>query len=164
MPEIKELSLLNIFEVETDEGMKHLIAFLDPVRAGAEGIATRGVVGAFLPDSQGEFDPATFTVNPEFIAAFTDYMNQEPGRVTEIADQARAIPGQWLYLVDPRDETPPDQDPPATDILGCFAVDDSGQVVPNSFQYNRDHSWFCPEKGVSGLLIDRRFFDWLNPR
>ena len=163
MTQSAELSLLNIFEVEAEEGVTHLVAFLDPVRAGASGILTRSVVGSFVPDAAGEFDAHTFAVNPEFVAAFVDYMNQEPDRVAAIRENARAIPGQWLYLVDPRDATPRDEDPPPSDILGCFAVDDSGQVVPNSFQYNAEHKWFSIETGVSGLLEDRRFYDWLNP-
>ncbi len=72
------------------------------------------------------------------------------------------IPGQWLYLVDPRNTAPENEDPPGPDMLGCFAVDETGQVVPFSFQYNADHRWFCPDKGPSGLLTDRRFYDWLN--
>jgi hypothetical protein len=162
MPDESDLPLLNVFEVETDEGMKHLIGFLDPVLAGAKGIATRSVVGGFVPDADGEFDARTFRANPEFLAAFTDFMNDEPSRSDEVVAQALTIPSQWLYIVDPRDETPDDRDPPASQIVGCYAVDDSGQVVPNSFQYNAEHVWFCPETGVSGLLDDRRFFDWLN--
>jgi hypothetical protein len=75
MPETQELSLLNVFEVETDEGTKHLIAFIDPVRAGASGISIRSVIGSFVPDASGDFDPTTLAVNPEFVAAFTSYMH-----------------------------------------------------------------------------------------
>ena len=60
------LSLLNVFEVETDEGMRTLIGYVDPVRAGAEGISTRSIVGGFIPGADGGFDLATFNANPEF--------------------------------------------------------------------------------------------------
>lgn len=162
MSEQRALSLLNIFEVETDEGMKHLIGFVDPVRAGAQGISSRSVVGDFDPGADGGFNPDSFGANPEFLAAFTDFMNDSPSRSDEIVEQAKTIPSQWLYIVDPRDVTPDDEDPPPSNIVGCYAVDEAGQVVPNSFQYNGEHVWFCPRYGVSGMLEDRRFFDWLN--
>ncbi len=162
MVEQRALPLLNIFEIETDEGVKHLIGFLDPVRAGAQGITMRSVVGGFVPGPDGGFNPDTFGSNPEFIAAFTDFMNDSPSRSDEIVTQAKTIPSQWLYIVDPRDNTPDEEDPPASNIVGCYAVDETGQVVPNSFQYNSEHLWFCDETGVSGMLEDRRFFDWLN--
>src|SRR4051794_34483215 len=99
MPEEHEsLPLLNTFEVETEEGMKHLIGFLDPVLAGARGINPRSVVGGFTPDAEGEFDPATFRVNPVFLAAFTDYMNDEPSRSPEVVEQARTLRSEWLYI------------------------------------------------------------------
>ncbi|MBX6316433.1 MAG: hypothetical protein IRY99_26500 [Isosphaeraceae bacterium] len=157
-----ELSLLNVYEVEDQGRTRYLVGFLDPVLAGSRGIALRAMIGEFTPRADGEFDLGTFEVNPEFIAAFEQYMNGEPSRSPAMVEQARAVPGQWLYLVDPRNTTPPDQDPPAADILGRFAVDDEGQVVPNSFQYNNGHLWFSPESGVSGLLLDKRFYNWLH--
>src|SRR4051812_38385697 len=141
MADEQELPLLNIFEVETDEGIRHVVGFVDAVRAGAEGVPTRSIVGAFQPTSEGGFDPESFGANPEFIAAFTDFMNDEPSRSEDVVAQAKTIPSQWLYIVDPRDETPDEDDPPATNIVGCYAVDDTGQVVPNSFQYNGQHLW-----------------------
>lgn len=159
----RDLPLLNLFEVETEEGRKHLIGFLDPVRAGAEGLAPRSIVGGFTPNPQGDFDPESFGLNPDFLAAFVDFMNDEPSRSDEVRGRAGQIRSGWLYVLDPRNDTPDDQDPPKSDIVGCYAVDDTGQVVPNSFQYNAEHRWFCPDAGTSGLLEDRRFFDWLNP-
>ena len=154
--------LLNVFDVEIDDGVRRLIGFVDPVRAGAEGIATRRIVGGFTPDPSGTFDPNAFAANPEFLAAVTDYMNGEPSQSAEIVAQALTVPSDWLYILDPRNDSPDDTDPPTPDVVGCYAVDEAGQIVPNSFQYNREHRWFCPEGGTSGLLNDRRFYDWLN--
>ena len=156
------LSLLNVFEVETDDGARRLIAFVDPVRAGAEGIATRGIVGEIDAEADGDFDTTNFEPNPEFLAAVVDFMNGDPSRSHEVMEQAKAIPSHWLYVIDPRNRSPHDADPPTSDVIGCFAVDDAGQIVPNSFQYNAEHKLFCPASGPSGLLDDRRFFDWLN--
>ena len=161
MPE-SELSLLNVYEVEVDGGTRHLVGFLDPVLAGSRGIDSRAMIGEFTPGPDGEFDHESFRVNPEFVAALTDYMNGAPSRTPEIIAQARSIPSDWLYVVDPRDATDPDEDPPLAEVLGCYAVDADGQIVPNSFQYNRNHLWFNPDSGVSGLLSDRRFYDWMH--
>ena len=98
----------------------------------------------------------------EFLAAFTDFMNGEPCQSAEVVAQALTVPSDWLYILDPRNDSPDDTDPPTPDVVGCYAVDEAGQIVPNSFQYNREHRWFCPEGGTSGLLNDRRFYDWLN--
>jgi hypothetical protein len=159
-----DLSLLNIFEILTDEGAtRHLVGFLDPVLAGSRGLDSRSMVGEFDPGPDGVFDHTTFRPNPEFIAAVEQFMNGAPSRTPEVADQARAIPNQSLYIVDPRNRTEPDADPPASDILGAYSVDGDGRIVPGSFQYNRAHLWFCPASGVSGMLEDRGFYDWLHP-
>ena len=159
-----DLPLLNIFEVLTDDGAtRHLVGFLDPVLAGAKGIDSRAMVGEFEPGPDGVFDHSTFRVNPEFIAAVEEFMNGAPSRTPEVVAWARAIPDQFLYVVDPRNRTDPEADPPVSDILGAFTVDGEGRIIPGSFHYNRDHLWFCPESGVSGMLEDRGFYDWLHP-
>ena len=155
------LSLLNYYEIDADGVTRHLLCFLEPVRAGAEGIAVRSIVGDFTPGPDGAFDAATFRANPQFIAALTDYMNLEADRSPEIIAQARAQPSVWLYLIDPRNPDP-NGDIPPTDLVGCFAVDDVGQIVPSSFQYNTNHAWIDPSSGPSGILADRRFYDWLH--
>jgi hypothetical protein len=157
------LPLLNVYEVEVDGATRHLVGFLDPVLAGIKGIDSRAMVGEFTPGPDGEFDPSTFQVNPEFIEAVTRYLNEHPGRSPEVADQARSIPGRKLYLVDPRNTTPLDDDPPAFDVLGAFDVDSEGRVIADTFRYNSAHVWFSAESGISGLLQDRRFYDWLHP-
>ena len=163
MPE-PDLPLLNIFEVQDGGKTRHLVGFLDTILAGAIGIPSHAMVGDFDPDGQGEFDPQTFRLNPEFVTAVTAYMNGGPSLDPGIAEQAAAIPGQWLYVVDPRNTTDPEEDPPPADVLGCYAVDEAGQVVPKSFQYNKNHRWFDPEAGVSGMLVDRRFYEFVHPR
>ncbi len=158
-----DLPLLNIYEVETVDGIRHLIGFLDPVLAGSIGIDSRAMIGEFTPGPDGDFDAETFEINPEFIDAFTEFMNEQTAHSPELVEGARSIPGQRLYLVDPRNQTESDEDPPSEDVLGCFSVDDSGQIVPDSFEYNEEHLWFSPESGVSGILYDRNFYDWLHP-
>lgn len=165
MPE--PLPLLNVYEVADEAGASHhLLAFAEPVRAGAEGLASRSVVGEFTPGPGGAFDADTFRLNPEFIEAFTAYMNEEAGRSASLIEQARGLASAWLYVIDPRHGPAPgdDADPPAGDLLGAFAVDDVGQIVPGSFQYNRAHLLFDPEAGPSGLFRERRFHDWLHDR
>jgi hypothetical protein len=163
MSDESELSLLNIYEVETDEGTKHLVGFQDPVLAGSVGLASHAMIGEFRPDPDGEFDPDSFTVNPEFVEAVTQYMNAVPVEAPALVEGARQIPGERLYVVDPRNDTPMDEDPPAEDVLGWYEVDDAGQVVPDSFEYNGEHLWFSTRSGVSGLLEDRNFYRFLHP-
>ncbi len=164
MPDARRsLPLLNVYEVADGDGtIHHLLAFVEPVRAGAAGIAARSVVGEFTPGPGGAFDAATLRLNPGFIEAFSAYMNDEASRSPSLIEQARGLASGWLYVLDPRSEAPPDADPAAGDLLGAFAVDDTGQIVPGSFQYNRAHVLFDPAAGPSGLFRERRFHDWLH--
>jgi len=157
------LPLLNLFEVETEGRRRHVVCFLDPVRAGALGIDSRAVIGEYSPGPGGEFDLETFHLNPHFVTAFTLYMNGVTAHASEVIDAARSERSGWLYLLDPRYRPGNAEETPGRNLLGCFAVDDSGQIVPGSFQYNSQHVWFDPVDGVSGILRDRRFYDWLHP-
>jgi hypothetical protein len=153
--------LLNLYQIEEPEGTKHYVCFLDPVLAGARGIDWRAVVGEFDPTADGEFAPETFRLNPEFVAAFVGYMNGPVLASEEVREQARANPRGFLHLLDPRCGDP-DGEPPAGELLGGFAIDESGHPVPDSFRYNPDHLMFDPDSGPSGILVDRRFYNWLH--
>ena len=162
--ETDSLSLLNVFEIDEEFGTRHLICFLDPVLAGSVGIHSRWVVGEFTPDAAGEFDAETFELNEEFIQGFIEYMNTKAIGEPELIEQAKADPGMWLYLVDPRFSGDlADGEPPAEELIGRFAVDDAGGIVADSFQYNAHHILFSTDTGVSGMLSDRKFYDWLHP-
>jgi hypothetical protein len=149
--------LLNLYEIDGTDGTKHYVCFLDPVLAGARGIDWRCVVGEFEPNPKGDFDPQTFRLNPDFVAAFVGYMNGPVLASEEVREQARANPKGFLHLLDPRCG-----EPEATDLLGGFAIDEAGQPVPGSFRYNPDHLMFDPQSGPSGILVDRRFYHWLH--
>jgi hypothetical protein len=156
-------SLLNIYEVVNEEGVHHhFVCFLEPERAHEVGIDPRSVVGEFTPGPDKQFDPATFVRNPAFIEALTGYMNGEAILAPGIAVEAQKHANGWLYVVDPRCQQVEGKEPPGTDLLGGFAVDGAGKVVPDSFTYNDDHVWFDTEAGVSGVLSDTRFYEWLH--
>ncbi len=158
------LALLNVFEVERDGKTRHLIGFLDPVLAGAAGIDERAVVGEFLPDPGRGFDPKTFRGNPKFVASFTAYMNEEAAHSPDLVAQAADQPAGPLYVLDPRYRGPEGEEPAASEVLGDFTIDGRGGIVAESFHYNDSHRWFDPASGTSGVLNDRRFYDWLHPR
>lgn len=162
MSERQPLSLLNVFEVENEGATTHLICFLDPVLAGAVGINARSVVGEFKPDEEGEFDPDTFIVNTTFVEALTQYMNERTAYLPGIIAEATRNASEWLYLLDPRFPHTSDEPTPPEDLIGAFAVDDAGQIVPKSFQYNANHELFHDDNGPSGVLSDRDFYDWLH--
>jgi hypothetical protein len=162
MPE-QSLSLLNVFEIAVDGRTRYVLCFLDPVLAGTQGISTRWTVGEVSPGAGGEFDTSRLVLNPDFIQTVTGYMNAEAVGDPALVAQATPLRGEWLYVLDPRYRGPVD-DAPGSEILGCFAVDDTGRIAPESFQYNRNHVWFDPSSGVSGLLQDRRFYGWVHGR
>jgi hypothetical protein len=155
---------LNVFEVHDDQGrLRHLLAFIEPVLAGSNGIDSRSIVGEITPIEEGGYDPRSLKLNPEFLEAFTQYMNDVQANTPEIAQQAETLPSGWLYIIDPRNHDAEGIDPPPTDVVGAFAVDEAGQVVPRSFQYNANHALIDQDRGMTGLFSDRRFYDWLHP-
>ena len=156
-------SLLNIYEVELDGQIRHLIGFLAPEVAHRLGIASRKIVGEFQPTPEGEFDPATFEVNEEFIQAYTDFMNEDVVRNPELMMLAMDQPDRYLTLIDPRHPSDtPDLEVPIVNKVGRFRSTPEGFIQENSFQYNQKHLWFDPEYGVSGVFLNREFYDWLN--
>lgn len=153
--------LLNIYEIDESTGPRHYLCLLEPVQAGVKGILWESVVGEFTPRGDGEFDPETFRLNPDFVAAFVAYMNGPMLESPELREQARANPGGFLHLVDPR-VGEPEGEPAPGDMLGGFAIDEGGVPVPGSFRYNPEHLMFDARSGPSGILTDRRFYDWLH--
>lgn len=156
------LPLLNVFEVVTEGVHRHLVCFLDSILAGAQGIDERSVVGEFRPGPGGVFDPKTFAANPAFIGVLTDYMNDEVAKTEAIRNEAAGSLDGALFVLDPRSETPEGQEPAGEEVLGAFQVDDEGELVPGSFDYNDQHRWFSQTTGTSGVLADRSFYDWLH--
>lgn len=156
------IPLLNVFEVQEADRVRHLIGFLDPILAKSRGLASHAMVGEFVPGLDGAFNPQTFQGNPEFVAAFIAYMNRRIELAPEMAEGASERPGERLFVIDPRNRDQ-DREPPGSDVLGSYEVDNLGLIVTDSFTYNPDHRWFCPEAGISGIFYDRRFYAALHP-
>jgi hypothetical protein len=156
------LPLLNVYEINQDGVTRHLICFLDPILAGSRGIEDQMVLGDYQPGPDGAFNPETFRLNPAFVEQFTRYMNEVTIHSRDIRNEASHHKSEWLYLLDPRVRAVEEGEPSASDIIGCYAVDDSSQIVPGSFQYNANHHWFDAASGVSGVLSDRSFYDWMH--
>jgi hypothetical protein len=154
--------LINVFEVQREGATQHLIGFIDPILAGARGIDARAILGEFTPGADGDFDPRTFQANPRFIAAFEEFMNEVAARSAELMDEATKHPGGRLNIVDGRYLSNAPGDPPGAELIGRFAIDEAGRIVPGSFQHNPDHAWFHPETGTSSILRNRQFYDWLH--
>jgi hypothetical protein len=156
------LSLINVFEVEREGAIQHLIGFIDPVLAGARGIDARAILGEFTPGADGGFDARTFRANPRFIAAFEQFMNEVAARSSELMNEAGKHPGGRLNVVDARHRAQSHGDPPPAELVGRFTIDDAGRIVPGSFRHNPDHVWFHPATGTSSILLNRQFYDWLH--
>jgi hypothetical protein len=156
------LSLINVFEVQREGAVQHLIGFIDPVLAGARGIDARAVLGDFTPGPDGDFDPRTFRVNPRFVAGFEQFMNEVIARSDEMIGAARKHPGGWMNIVDARLRSQTSGDPPLAELIGRFQIDDSGSIVAGSFRHNPEHVWFHPDTGTSSVLLNRQFYDWLH--
>ncbi len=155
--------IVNVYEVEVDGVKRSLICFLDPDDAKTIGIDVRAIVGEFSPGPEGDFDPSTLAINSEFITSLTGYMNEQARVVESLIEDAKRNAGGMLYLLDPRYEPREGEEPPPTELIGAYVVDDTGAIVDDSFHYNDKHTFFDVAHGVSGVLADRRFYDWLHP-
>jgi hypothetical protein len=155
-------SLINMFEVHMGGVNRHLVCFIDPALAGAQGIDGSAVLGEYTPGSRGEFDARTFRPNPQFIEAFQRFMNDEMARSPELAAEAGKNPGGRLHIVDARYQANPGGERPPSELIGIFLIDETGKIVPGSFQHNQAHLWFNPETGGSSVLANRKFYDWLH--
>lgn len=153
---------LFFYEVNDDGTARHLVGFLHRILAESRGLKSEAMVGEYDPSPTGEFDPETFRRNPEFIAAFVSYMNRKAQGNADLHEAAGQRPGERLYLVDPRNGDA-EGAPPESDVLGSYDVDDQGAIVADSFEYNDQHVWFCPEAGVSGVFHDMGFYAALHP-
>ncbi len=157
------LPLLHVFEVPGDDGrIRHLLAFIEPARADSIGIDSESIVGEITPTAEGGFDPQSLQRNPQFLQAFARYMDEVEAHSPEMVDKARGLHSGWAYVIDPRAPAQPGVEPDQADIVGAFSVDDSGRIVPDSFQYNESHLLIDREKGFSGLFTDQKFYDWLH--
>jgi hypothetical protein len=156
------MPLLNVYEVETNAGPSAFLCFIDPVLAGARGIDPRSILGLYKVDDREDFDVDGFEVNPAFVAAFADYMNEEAANSGAIVAQARDLADGPLYILDPRDPGEEGAEPAEADVLGAFDVDDEGLIIPGSFCYNEGHTLFDRARGPSGVLHDRQFYNWLH--
>lgn len=160
-----DLSLLNVYEVEDEAngGVRHLIGFMDAVLAGSVGLVSHAMVGEYQPNAEGEFDPETFALNTEFLEAAVQFLNAQAKISPELIENALKVPGEKLFLVDPRNVSEGDEEPEPEDVLGWYEVDEAGNVVDDSFEYNTAHLWFSPRFGPSGLLANRAFYEFLHP-
>jgi hypothetical protein len=159
----QDLSLLNVYEVEDEGRIRHLVGFQDGVLAGSIGLVSHAMVGEYEPEPDGTFNPDTFKLNTEFLDAAKQFLNAQAKISPELIEGATQVPGERLFLVDPRNHSEGDEEPPAEDVLGWYDVDDTGHVVENSFVYNPQHAWFSKSSGASGLLANRAFYEFLHP-
>ncbi len=157
-------SLLNMFEIEIDGNHRHLVCFLKPEIAVARGIDAQAIIGEFTPGPDMQFDVRTFALNPSFIDGFVGYMNHAATSSPTLAAEATLNPSGYLYLLDPRFQGEDGQEPPVGEVVGAYHVDANGVIIPDSFRYNEKHLLFDPTSGVSALLYDSRFYDWLHTR
>ena len=162
MPDTQKLPLLMVYELNDTSGHHHVICFQDPVHAGSVGINVRSIVGRFQPGPSGKFDPATFQFNLAFVEEVTRYFNEVVILSDTLQDEARHSPDGRMEVIDPRCSLQTLTEIPISSVLGYFAVDAAGKLLPGSFLYNHNHLWFDPEQGTSGLLCSRKFYDFLH--
>jgi hypothetical protein len=151
-----------VYELNDESGEHHVICFQDPVHAGSKGIDVKSIVGRYLPDAKGQFDPAAFQFNTAFVNQVADFMNSVVSNDQQLVEEAKRVTEGRLEVIDPRCENDQISEIPLSEIVGWFAVDPSGQILPDSFLYNHNHTWFDPSSGTSGLLKLRRFYDFLR--
>jgi hypothetical protein len=162
MPERETLPLLMVYELNDVTGKHHVVCFQDPVLAGSVGVDVRTIVGRYFPTPEGAFDPASFQFNPGFLEVVSNFMNNVAIDAPSLAMEAKNVAGGKLEVIDPRCDLERLTEIPMSEIVGWFAVEDSGTILRDSFFYNHNHVWFDPYYGTSGLLSMRKFYDFVH--
>lgn len=162
MTDREKLPLLMVYDLNDTSGRHHVICFQDPVHAGSVGVDVRTIVGRFFPSDTGSFDPSTFQFNTGFVLAVTDFMNQVVINDPGLNEEAKQVAGGRLEVIDPRCMSDQLTEVPMSEIVGWFAVNESGGIIGESFLYNHNHVWFEPRFGTSGLLSLRTFYDFVH--
>ena len=125
---------LNIFSVDTPDGIKDYVSCLPHELVFARGLVGEAIMGVLLQplDRQERITPDVFAPNRVFVDFMHDVVArrgpEQPGLVAEAQRQSDG----WLYVIDQRTPTPGGAVPPE-DIVGWFEVR-GGQVVAGSYK------------------------------
>ena len=140
---------LNIFSVDTPDGIKDYVSCLPHELVFARGLVGEAIMGVLLQplDRQERITPDVFAPNRVFVDFMHDVVArrgpEQPGLVAEAQRQGDG----WVYVIDQRTPTPGGAVPPE-DIVGWFEVR-GGRVVAGSYKP-------CPKHVV---LTDDGFFN-----
>ncbi len=154
--------MLMVYELDDESGRQHVVCFQDPILAGSVGVDVRTIIGRFQPREDGGFNPSTFQFNTAFVNLVAEFMNAKVADDPNLAEDARHVTEGRLEVIDPRCSGLELTEVPMSEILGWFAVDESGSILADSFLYNHNHVWFDERFGVSGLLHLRTFYDYVH--
>ena len=124
-----------------------LVGFLDPVLAGSRGIDPRARSSARSRRGRTGFRPPDVPPQSGIRRRLHRVHEREPraARPSSSPQAAGSRAGGSTSSIPAARTIPPRPTRPPSEMVGCFAVDDAGQIVPNSFQYNKNHAWFDPE-------------------
>jgi hypothetical protein len=140
---------IEIFRVNTPEGLKEYASLLPMQEAFAQGIAPEAIVGEFTePISPDVPIPLNaFVRNSLFVELMHRVIAREAPKLKSFQAQAKKQNNGWLYVIDQRNRNP-EGDVSSEDVIGAFEIKD-GKAVMDSYAANKDHR----------ILSERGFFD-----
>ncbi len=136
-----------LFRIDTDTGLKDVVALTTPEEAKVGGLSEQAIVGAFdeLVEA-GTLPPERFVQNPGFVRVLHSVIKEHAPTSPALRREAERLGQGWVYVIDRRCATPGDRVPPE-DVLGVFAVR-SGAALPASYTPSPNYR----------LLTQRGFF------
>jgi len=130
---------MSVCRVNTPEGVKDYITYLDEPQIFAKGLAPEAIVGMLLrPLTAGESITSDVFARNRVFVDFMQSMIARRGPTLPglIAEAQKQVVG-WIYVIDRRTPNPQVGIPPE-DIIGVFVVKD-GEIVPDSYQPSSKH-------------------------
>jgi hypothetical protein len=123
----------SLLRIETEAGLRDVVAIISPDEAQTGGISGDAILGAFeeLIEAGSPLPHARFTQNPGFVRLLHGVIREHAPASPGLRREAERLGDGWLYVVDRRTTNPEGAVPPE-DILGVFVVR-GGEAIPASY-------------------------------
>jgi hypothetical protein len=140
---------VDVFLPPQEGSSRALVALSRP--EGITDVPASALVGTVELDGQGP-DWRTFEPMSGILDLYARFMRGGETVKPDILAQARAKPGDYIYVIDGRVSDPAGQ-VPFHDIIGWYRSDASGRPIADTFEYNADHK-MVSSAGFSSLLSE----------
>ena len=149
-----------LFNIVETRNKKFLVVFLTPEKdIFSNGIPKEMIIGEVKKEGNAIIW-SSFKANGHLIELYIDYMNHAKSQDSNLQKEAKRVKSGNVFEIDNRAKDPYGKVEPE-DITGFFKVKD-GEIVKNSFEYNKNHKLFTKDGKPSSILLDKNFIEGVH--